>query len=389
MIWGALLTQFSRTNERPPNGHTWSRERRKKVQSTSRPEYVWPEVSSNVSKKFSTKKMNGIGFSTGRSSTMLEKLRGSYDVDPEDVEVKKNTMKNERTRLEVQLESAMPCKSRSSTVTPSLKTFKDPIKSACDSQYGEARSLFNSHMNDCKMTEKKHNLNPMWKRSMKHVNLEKPMQFSDQSYLGCTERECKPNHNLVDESITGVRPVNEQTTTIIWECLRSWLAVAQQHHSTKAQVSQQANQESHCVPVRTFGFATRCRSRSRTSSRGPRGLAMRPRLPRSCGRNRTTPRWAANAHPHRSRAVDGRVWTPDDPDFTASLAPTPAMSTFSGGRGTKSSWQSGQVVLCLGHRKKTRFFHDYCENVLGCHKKKTTSHGLSPLFHTLSETHLV
>ena len=29
-------------------------------------------------------------------------------------------------------------------------------------------------MNDIKMAGKKHNLKPMWKRLMKHVNLEKP-----------------------------------------------------------------------------------------------------------------------------------------------------------------------------------------------------------------------
>ena len=47
---------------------------------------------------------------------------------------KETLSKRTQMKLEVQLESAMPCKSRSSSVTASLKTFKDPIKSACDSQ---------------------------------------------------------------------------------------------------------------------------------------------------------------------------------------------------------------------------------------------------------------
>ena len=34
---------------------------------------------------------------------------------------------------------------------------------------------------------------------MKHVDLEKPTTILDQVYLRCTQRECKPNKNLVDE----------------------------------------------------------------------------------------------------------------------------------------------------------------------------------------------
>ena len=34
---------------------------------------------------------------------------------------------------------------------------------------------------------------------MKHVDLEKPTTILDQVYLRCTQRECKPNKNLVNE----------------------------------------------------------------------------------------------------------------------------------------------------------------------------------------------
>ena len=34
---------------------------------------------------------------------------------------------------------------------------------------------------------------------MKNVDLEKPTTILDQVYLGCTQRGCKPNKNLVDE----------------------------------------------------------------------------------------------------------------------------------------------------------------------------------------------
>ena len=34
---------------------------------------------------------------------------------------------------------------------------------------------------------------------MKHVDLEKPGTFLGEVYLGCTQRECKPNTSLVDD----------------------------------------------------------------------------------------------------------------------------------------------------------------------------------------------
>ena len=47
---------------------------------------------------------------------------------------------------------------------------------------------------------KKQHREPLWKRVMKHADLEKPTTILDQVYLGCTQRERKPNKNLVDEN---------------------------------------------------------------------------------------------------------------------------------------------------------------------------------------------
>ena len=35
---------------------------------------------------------------------------------------------------------------------------------------------------------------------MKHVDLGEPTSFLDHVYLGCTQRECKPNESMVDEN---------------------------------------------------------------------------------------------------------------------------------------------------------------------------------------------
>ena len=42
-----------------------------------------------------------------------------------------------------------------------------------------------------KLVGRKENLNPMWKKLMKLVDLGEPTSFLDRVYLGCTQRECK------------------------------------------------------------------------------------------------------------------------------------------------------------------------------------------------------
>ena len=46
------------------------------------------------------------------------------------------------------------------------------------------------------MAGKKQNLAPMWKKLMKNVDNEEPTSFLDHVYLGCTQRERKPNEKI-------------------------------------------------------------------------------------------------------------------------------------------------------------------------------------------------
>ena len=80
MIVGALkvigcyqgdLTQFTHLNSAPSRGDTWSGERLTKIQATSRPENMWPEIWSGMSKK-SQQKENSIGQKRSQSLTMHE-----------------------------------------------------------------------------------------------------------------------------------------------------------------------------------------------------------------------------------------------------------------------------------------------------------------------------
>ena len=62
------------------------------------------------------------------------------------------------------------------------------------------QGLFSSvYVDDIKMVGKKHNFGSMWTHLMNMVDLEAPLPFLDQVHLGCIQRECKPNQNLVAE----------------------------------------------------------------------------------------------------------------------------------------------------------------------------------------------
>ena len=49
------------------------------------------------------------------------------------------------------------------------------------------------------MTGKRQNVAPMRKNFMKNVNITEPTSFLDRVYMGCTQRECKPNETIVEQ----------------------------------------------------------------------------------------------------------------------------------------------------------------------------------------------
>ena len=49
------------------------------------------------------------------------------------------------------------------------------------------------------MAGRNKNMAPMWKKLMKNVGLDEPTSFHDHVYLGCSQRECKPNEIIIDE----------------------------------------------------------------------------------------------------------------------------------------------------------------------------------------------
>ena len=61
------------------------------------------------------------------------------------------------------------------------------------------------------------NIDPMWKKFMKHVELVKLTSFRDHVYLGCIQRECEPNANTFDEDrkCSNLESLQEQLTSYL------------------------------------------------------------------------------------------------------------------------------------------------------------------------------
>ena len=49
------------------------------------------------------------------------------------------------------------------------------------------------------MDGKKQIMAPMWKKLMKNVDIDEPTSFLDNVYLGCTQRDCKPNETVIEQ----------------------------------------------------------------------------------------------------------------------------------------------------------------------------------------------
>ena len=82
------------------------------------------------------------------------------------------------------------------------------------------QGLFSSvYMDDVTMTGKKQNMAPRWKKSMKHVDLDEFTSFVDHVYLGCIQRECKPNEI---EDITQTSPAQDPSWSTLsqLDCLQ-------------------------------------------------------------------------------------------------------------------------------------------------------------------------
>ena len=83
-------------NENPPDGYTWSEKRLPKKQVTSRPDHLWQEIWSKMSKAAQRKEEQECAIKKPKLDH-AKRLRDISFIDPEDEEFKE-TMKNARKK---------------------------------------------------------------------------------------------------------------------------------------------------------------------------------------------------------------------------------------------------------------------------------------------------
>ena len=102
------FTQFTLSDEKPPDGYMWSGWRLTKRQATSRPHHLWPELWRGMARNAKLRKKHKWAIEKPKLDN-ARRLRGIYFIDPEDMEFKE-IIENARIKLETPMAPAMLCK---------------------------------------------------------------------------------------------------------------------------------------------------------------------------------------------------------------------------------------------------------------------------------------
>ena len=102
------FTKFTLLKKTPPKGYMWSWERLTKIQTTTRPDHIWPEAWSRIGKAAQKRVKQEWALEQPKLEN-ARSLRRIYSIDPSDEEFKV-IVKNARRKLETPMAAAMPCK---------------------------------------------------------------------------------------------------------------------------------------------------------------------------------------------------------------------------------------------------------------------------------------
>ena len=117
-----------RYSRKPRKGNMWSGERLTKIQTTSRPDHIWPDAWTRIGKAAQIRKNQEWAIEKPKLDH-ARNLRRIYSIDPSDKNYK-NKIKNARRKLETSTATGTTCKKESSkasirkTVIPKTGKFK-------------------------------------------------------------------------------------------------------------------------------------------------------------------------------------------------------------------------------------------------------------------------
>ena len=93
---------------KPPKGYMWSEGRLTQIQTTTRPDYVWPEVWTKIGKAAQNRQKQECAKEKPKLDN-ARKLRGIYFIAPDDREYSE-ILKYAKRKLERPVAPAIPCK---------------------------------------------------------------------------------------------------------------------------------------------------------------------------------------------------------------------------------------------------------------------------------------
>ena len=108
------FTKFTLLNEKSPKGFLWSGERLTQIQTTARPDHVWPEVWTNNGKAAQNRE-NRMG-KRKTKARQCSKTDRIYFIDPDDQDYKE-TLKTASRKFDRPMAPPMPCKRKAQTST--------------------------------------------------------------------------------------------------------------------------------------------------------------------------------------------------------------------------------------------------------------------------------
>ena len=123
------FTQFTTLTKKPPDGYMWSGERLTQIQTTTRPDHLWPEISSWMSKSRSTKGKAAMSYRE-TEARQCANFEGHLFYRSGWSGVQGNHQKTQK-KMELPMEAAMPFK---------LKTFRH--RETCSESYEIRKSKY-------------------------------------------------------------------------------------------------------------------------------------------------------------------------------------------------------------------------------------------------------
>ena len=151
-ILGKVSQSSLYLKEKPPKGCLWSLVRLTKIQATTRPDYLWPEIWSSMSKAAQKKEKQQWAIEKPKLENARNTERRLFHRSGRR-RVQGNHQKNASEKLEIQMEATMPCKLRTKKRSNKSRGTDDETKGSNKIQKTKHACIVEAHESNRKRFE--------------------------------------------------------------------------------------------------------------------------------------------------------------------------------------------------------------------------------------------